>query len=121
MCGELEYRRVLPESTLKLADRFRSLVIGAGIESVLVGIIYWLHELLHLRPLPLHPVTLLSFLSQLPGVLAAIPFVIVEQSASEQMADMLELVGLWAVVVAQALFFAAIHYNFHDRRSTESQ
>src|SRR5438067_1201108 len=75
---------------LKLADRSRSLVIGAGIESVLVGVIYWLHRLLNLRPLPIHPVSLLSFLSQLPGALAAIPFVIVEQSASEQMADRLE-------------------------------
>src|SRR6267154_1112466 len=74
---------------LKLADRFRSFLIGAGIESVLVGIIYWIHALLHLRPLPLHPVTLLAFLSQLPGALAAIPFVIVEQSVSEQMADRL--------------------------------
>jgi len=99
-----------------LRDIYRSLLVGAGIETVLCALIYSSVVLLDLHPLPLHPVLILGVLTQLPGVLIYLPFIAFEASLSEQAAGRLELVAMWVVVVGQSLFFATIHYHYARRR-----
>ena len=101
---------------MKGNSRWRSLMVGVGIEAVLVVLIQSAVVLLNLRPLPMHPVLVLGILTQLPGAILAIPLMLFESTLSEAAAGRLEIVEISVVVVAQSVFFATLHYNYAKHR-----
>jgi hypothetical protein len=78
--------------------------------TALFGVIQLLHWRLGIPPLPIHPFTMLSLLTQTPGVLVAIPLMMLEGSLSEVAVGRLEAVTICAVFVAQATFFSFVYY-----------
>ncbi len=98
-------------------NKLRSLLVGAGIEAGLVALIQSAVVSLSVRPLPLHPLALLGLLTQVPGVLLIIPFILLESSISEQVVGTLEVVEVCVVTLVQSLFFGVLHYNYAKRGS----
>ena|SRR5579859_5513424 len=102
---------------MTIKNMLRSLLVGAGIEAVLAVLIRSAIDFWKPTPLPFHPVALLAILIQLPGVLLVIPVSFLEPWLSTEAVGKLELIGIWVVILGQAVFFAMLHYRYVNRRS----
>jgi hypothetical protein len=82
--------------------KYRSLLVGVATETALVGLIVLVHWYWHLQPLPMHPVTLVSALTPLPGLILYLPLMVVEPFLSEPAGAVLEVSAVVLVFAVQA-------------------